>query len=60
MEILVFGLIATNNGYVQRETFVPEAKFRAFDLRPLRHPYHAKDNSPRRPSVRKKWVMAAS
>ena len=59
MEILVFALVAARKGYIQRETFVPEvAKFQAFDLRPLRHPYDAEDNSTDRPSVRKSWVMA--
>jgi len=59
MEIPVFGLIATTKGYVQHETFVPEAaKFLAFDFRPLRHPYNAENDSPSRRSVRKKWVMA--
>jgi hypothetical protein len=57
MEILVFALIATTKGYVQHETFVPEAKFLPFDLRPLRHLYNPEDNSPSRLSVRKKWVM---
>src|SRR5271166_472518 len=45
MEILVFALIATTKEYVQHQPFVPEAKFRAFDLRPLRHPYNVEDNS---------------
>ena len=59
MEILVFALIATRKGYIQHETFVPQVgKFQPFDLRPLRYPYSAEDNSPGRPSVRKKWVMA--
>ena len=58
MEILVFALIATTKGYVQHETFVPEAKFRAFDLQPLRHPYNVEDNSPSRAFVRKSWIMA--
>ncbi len=59
MEILVFALVATRKGYIQHETFVPEvAKFQAFNLRPLRHPYRADDNSRSRPSVRKSWVMA--
>jgi len=58
MEILTFGLIATNNGYTQHETFVPEpAKFQPFDLRPLRHCYSAEKNSGKRPSLRKKWVV---
>ncbi len=57
MEILVFALIATTKGYVQHETFVSEGKFLTFDLRPLRRPYNPEDNSPSRPSVRKKWVM---
>jgi len=61
MEILVFALVATRKEYIQHEAFVPEvAKFQAFDLRPLRHPYSAEDNSPGRPSVRKKWVMASA
>jgi hypothetical protein len=59
MEILVFALIATRKGYIQHETFVPQVgKFQPFDLRPLRHPYSAEDNSTSRPSVRKSWVMA--
>jgi len=59
MEILVFALVATRKRYIQHETFVPDlAKFQAFDLRPLRHPYRAEDSSRSRPSVRKSWVMA--
>ena len=58
MEILIFALIATRNGYTQHETFVPEPpKLQPFDLRRLRHSYSAEDSSPRRPSVRQKWVM---
>ena len=59
MEALIFALIATRNGYTQHETFVPEpAEFHPFDLRALRHLYSAEDKSPRRPSDRKKWVLA--
>jgi hypothetical protein len=51
MEVLIFGLVATRNGYTQDETFVPEpAKFEPFDFRALRHSYNAKDDSPRRRS----------
>jgi hypothetical protein len=58
MEILIFALIATSNGYTQHETIVSEpTKPQPFDLRPLRHSYSAEDNSPRRPSVRKRWVV---
>ena len=58
MEILIFALIATSNGYTQHETIVSEpTKPQPFDLRPLRHSYSAEGNSPRRPSVRKKWVV---
>jgi hypothetical protein len=59
MEALIFALIATRNGYAQHETFVPEpAAFRSFDLHWLRDAYHAEDNSRRRASNRKKWVLA--
>jgi hypothetical protein len=59
MEALIFALIATRNGYTQHETFVPEpAAFQSFDWRWLRDAYHAEDNSRRRPSNRKKRVLA--
>ena len=50
MEAVIFTLIGT-----RKETLVPKsAEFRPFDLRALRHSYNAKDNSPGRPSDRKK------
>ena len=60
MEILIFALIATRKGYITKHAaLVPEAaKFMPFDFRPLRKAYSAKDNSPSRRSVLKKWVVA--
>ena len=50
MEAVIFALIGTRN-----ERFVPESsEFQPFDLRALRHSYNAEDNSPSRPSNRKK------
>ena len=50
MEAVVFSLIGR-----RKETFVPEsAEFQPFDLRALRVSYNAEDNSPSRPSDRKK------
>ena len=54
MEAIIFTLIGTRN-----ETFVPEsAEFQPFDSRALRDSYNAEDNSPSRPSVRKKSFVA--
>jgi hypothetical protein len=54
MEAVIFTLIGTRN-----ERFVSEpAEFQPFDLRALRHSYNAEDNSPRRPSDRKKSFVA--
>ena len=54
MEAVAFTLIGT-----RKEAFVPElAEFRPLDLRALRHSYNAKDNSPSRPSDRKKSFVA--
>jgi hypothetical protein len=56
---LISALIGPRNGYTQDETFVPEsAEFQPFDLRALRHSYNAEDNSPSRPSNRKKSFVA--
>ena len=54
MEAVIFTLIGTRN-----ERFVSDpAEFQPFDLRALRHSYNAEDNSPRRPSDRKKSFVA--
>jgi hypothetical protein len=59
MEAVIFTLISPRNGYTQHERFVPEsAEFQPFDLGALRHSYNAEDNSPRRPSDRKKSFVA--
>ncbi len=58
MEALIFAMTATRNGYTQHATFVPEpVKFKPFDLRALRRPDSADNNSPRRLSDRKKWIV---
>jgi hypothetical protein len=55
MEALVFGLIALNTLQRKQERIVPEpAEFRSFDLRTLERLYNARDNSPGRPSDRKR------
>jgi len=54
MEAVIFTLIGTRN-----ERSVPEpAEFQPFDLRALRHSYNTEDNSPSRPSDRKKSFVA--
>ena len=54
MGAIIFTLIGTRN-----ETFVPEwAEFQPIDLLALRDSYNAEDNSPSRPSDRKKSFMA--
>ena len=54
MEAVIFALIGTRN-----ERFVPESsEFQPFDLRALRHSYITEDNSPSRPSDRKKSFLA--
>ena len=59
MEAVIFTLIGTRNGYTQYDTFAQDsAEFQPFDLRALRHSYNAEDNSPRRPSDRKKSFLA--
>ena len=51
---VIFALIGTRN-----ETFVPESsEFQPIDLRALRDSYNAEDNSPSRPSDRKKSFAA--
>jgi hypothetical protein len=52
MEILVFGLIATRNGYRhQEETFVPELDaFQPFDVRALAHLHHVKNDFSKLPT----------
>jgi hypothetical protein len=53
MEAVVFSLIGK-----RKEPLVPEpAEFQPFDLRALRHSYNAVDNSPSRPSDRKKSLL---
>jgi hypothetical protein len=50
MEVLIFAVIASRNGYTQRETFVPErAEFQPFDLRALSPSDDAGGNFPGRP-----------
>ena len=57
--MLIFTMIATRKVYTQHEAIVSEAvTFQPFDLRALTNSCNAGDNSPRRPSHRKKWVSA--
>jgi hypothetical protein len=58
METLIFALIATRNGYYQRNPVVPEpAEFRGFDLRALARSYEAQDDSSNRPSGRPQTLV---